>query len=71
MMVKHLIEFFFFALFFLRRGSEKWSVPCHISKQGSHRHQGFPPSKCEFLSPEGTCKEQCLQSSGHQVAATR
>ena len=34
--------------------SERWSISCHISKQGYHSHQQFQPSKCEFLNSEGT-----------------
>ena len=41
--------------------SERWSISCHISKQGCHSHQQFQPSKCEFLNSEGTWEEQCLQ----------
>ena len=35
---------------------EKWSISCHISKQGCHSQQQFQPLKCEFLSPDGAQK---------------
>ena len=32
--------------------SQKWSVSCHISKQGRDSHQRIVPSKCECLHPK-------------------
>ena len=34
-------------------GTEKWSISCYISRQECHSYQGFRPSKCEFLNPQG------------------
>ena len=51
-----------FAVSFLKlifTGVVKWSVSCLINKQGWHDYQRFCPSKCEFLSLEGTLEEQC------------
>ena len=33
------------------RGIVKWHIYFHDNKQSCHSHQGFWPSKCEFLSP--------------------
>ena len=44
--------------------------PSHIIKQGCHGQHRVWPSKSEFLSPEGTQEEQCLQSSSCQAAVT-
>ncbi|XP_043778834.1 translation initiation factor IF-2-like [Cervus elaphus] len=32
-------------------------VSCRVNTQRCHSHQRFPPSKCEFLSPEGAQEE--------------
>ena len=34
----------------------KWSISCHISKQGCCSHQQLQAPEREFLSPEGTQK---------------
>ena len=36
------------------RGIVKWHIYFHDNKQSCHSHQGFWPSKCEFLSPGRT-----------------
>ena len=44
----------------------KWSISCHINKQGCQSHQLFRPSRRDFLSLEGTQKEQRLGSNDDQ-----
>ena len=45
---------------------EKWSISCHVNKEGCHSHKRFWTSKCEFLSLEGTQEgEQYLLSGSH------
>ena len=47
---------------------EKWSVSCHISKQGCQSHQPFQPSKCEFLSPVGIQEEKAMAPHSSTLA---
>ena len=49
---------------------EKWSISCCINKQGCHNHQGFRPSKREFLSVKGAQKEKCLLSDSNRATAS-
>ena len=39
-------------------GSEKWSICCHISKQGCHSHRWLQPSSVMLPIPEGTQGEK-------------
>ena len=48
----------------------KWSISCHINKQGCHSHQLFQPSKHEFLSLENTQEKQCLLTGSHWASGT-
>ena len=47
----------------------KWSISYHTNKQGCHSHQGFQPSKCEFLSP-GITIPALLQSQPLSTVST-
>ena len=42
-------------------GSEKWTISCHISKQGYHSHQQLQPSS-EPVSPQGNQEEENICS---------
>ena len=49
---------------------EKWTISCHVSKQGCHSHQRLQ-LLYEPLSPKGTQKgEAYLPSARHQTTAT-
>ena len=45
--------------------TEKWSISCHINRQGCYSHQWLRPSKGEFLSPG-----RRTTSGSHQAVTT-